>query len=191
MIHQSGGEVFCELLVARFARLVYNELTMIEQFEERRPYDADSGDITDTDVQEVQEDEIDPAYLHYRNLVDAIDDTTTPEQFESRVAELLTDADIHLFGERAASLIAQAILYPAVFAPFPAMFDSEGFAFVIDDLVAQAGLDTVDPDRINVLLLIARAAGVVDVTEDGRLFVPAKVHPKIVTLLEKLPDTEE
>ena len=50
---------------------------------------------------------------------------------------VLKAQDKAMFGENAASCVAQAIVYPAVFGPFPATFDTVAFGSVVDDVMAE------------------------------------------------------
>ncbi len=123
--------------------------------------------------------------LNSRSIIDFVTEQTTPAQFSDLVKQLVTTADTKLFGPSAHALIENALLYPAVFGPEPLTFDSEAYAAVIDDMVADLGLDAVDPDRIDRLLTISREAGIVDVDEEGRLLIPATTYHLIGLLLEK------
>ncbi len=103
-----------------------------------------------------------------------------------------------MFGENAASCVAQAIVYPAVFGPFPATFDTVAFGSVVDDVMAeQMKLPEKqrfpDTDRVARLLEISLEEGIIETQEDGRLFVPGHVHNIIFPILSKFDegDTEK
>lgn len=122
-------------------------------------------------------------------LMDKIGKKTTREEFENLVDGMVTDGDRRLFGPKAKDFIMQAILYPSVFAPAPATFASDAYAFVIDDVVSEGGYDemdrTVDPDRIDRLLTISLENGVVDMEESGRLSIPKEVQEVLEPILEQ------
>lgn len=102
-----------------------------------------------------------------------------------------------MFGKDAAGSVAQAIIYPAVFAPEPATFDTVAFGSVIDDIMAeQMKLPEPqrfpDTDRVARLLEISLEEGIVVLVDDGRLMVPIGVHYKIMPILAQYDegDTE-
>jgi hypothetical protein len=110
-------------------------------------------------------------------LVDVINPKMTKDSFEKLVSNLVTDADRKMFGEKVNDLVVQSILYPAVFAPYPATFGTDAYAFVIDDAVAASRFEgLIDTDRIDRLLTISLENGILEMNEDGRLVVPEGVQ---------------
>lgn len=124
-----------------------------------------------------------------KKIVDALTRTTTRDEFETLVDHLVTEDDTRLFGDKARDFIIQALLYPAVFAPAPATFDSVAYAAVIDDVVADGGyanMDrTVDPERIARLLAISLDNGIVEMQESGRVSMRPAVQELLMNILEQ------
>lgn len=134
--------------------------------------------------------------LESSKLLDKLSYNTSKQEFESLVGGVLTAQDKVMFGENAASCVAQAIIYPAAFAPFPATFDTAAFGSVVDDIMAeQMKLPEKqrfpDTDRVARLLEIAIEGEIIEMLENGRLLVPTRAYVKIRPILEKYDETQE
>ena len=130
-----------------------------------------------------------------RRLVDHLSGQTTKAEFQSLVGGLLTDQDRKIFGKNATNLVAQAIIYPAVFPPYPATLDTAAYGDVVDDVMAAQILSPEeekfpDTDRVARLLEISLEQGIVEMQQDGRLYVPKDVHKKIKSILLQYDDEE-
>lgn len=122
-------------------------------------------------------------------LIDILRPNTPKGSFELLVRNIITAEDMALFGDKARDLVAQSLLYPAVFASYPSTFDTEAYAFVIDDAAVAAGYDgLIDTDRINRLLWISLENGILEMHEDGRLGVPKGVTEIILPILKQYND---
>ncbi len=128
--------------------------------------------------------------IERKGLIDQLSAQTTKEEFELLVGGILTEGDRKMFGENAASAVAQAIIYPAAFAIYPATMDTVAYGSVIDDIMAeQMSLPEKerfpDIDRVARLLEISIEQGIVEMREDGRLYIPTQVHEKIYPILSQ------
>ena len=112
----------------------------------------------------------------------------TQEQVKALFTPLITPEERKILGPDAEELMISVLVSTSVFA-IGGDFDSEAFAAVCDDELAEhlantrdevgqnvSGLDyfevydeNVNPDRINALIEISKRAGILSILESGRL----------------------
>lgn len=125
-----------------------------------------------------------------RPIVEIITPQTTVAEFDSLVQGILTPEDQKLFGDKAAELVINSLLYMTSMTPYPATFDSEAFGFIVDSTLSDPN-EYCDPERIDRLLEIAREQGIVDAQENGRLFITQEVWDKISPILDRYSEAEK
>lgn len=69
-------------------------------------------------------------------FIDTLDPNMTKKDFMNAICHIATEDDKKNFGDDYEEQLANAVLYPAVFAPFPATFDSVAIAGIIDNVGA-------------------------------------------------------
>jgi hypothetical protein len=134
-----------------------------------------------------------------RSFVESLSSDMSKDDFMKAVKDIVVDEDRNVLGENCEEQIANAILYPAVFAPFPATFDSNAIAGIIDEVGASDLQKTQDPtldlehtdkiiNRTSLLLNRSIQLGVIEPDENGRFFIKPDVAKKLGTILEKFDE---
>lgn len=134
-------------------------------------------------------------------FVDSLSADMTKEQFIDALRGVITDDDRKIFGPNYEDQLIQLVLYPAVFAPFPATFDSNAIAGIVDDFGAadlkKTQNPTLDLEHTNTIIdrtmhVASRSVelGVLELNDEGRFFIRPEVANKLKPILDKFEEEE-
>lgn len=133
-------------------------------------------------------------------FVDTLNPDMDRDDFMSAIRTIVTDDDKKVLGENYEDQLAEAILYPAVFAPFPATFDSVAIAGIIDDVGSSDLQKNSDPvldleftntkvDRTAHLINRMLELGVIEPSEiTGRFHIKPEVVEKLTPILNQFEE---
>lgn len=133
-------------------------------------------------------------------FVDTLNPDMDQDDFMSAVRAIVTDDDRKVLGKNYEEQLAEAILYPAVFAPFPATFDSVAIAGIIDDVGSSDLEKNTNPvldmeftnakvDRTAHLINRMLELGVIEQSEKaGRFHVMPEIVAKLTPILSQFDE---
>lgn len=132
-------------------------------------------------------------------LINSLNPAMSPADFVKRVEESLTKEDEKVLGSGYKDQMVQAILYTAVFAPYPATFGTNALAGVVDDFGASDLEKTINSDidlehtdklinRTQHLVGRLMGFGVIEMDKEGKLFVKQEVVDKLMPILGRFEE---
>lgn len=133
-------------------------------------------------------------------FVDTLNADMNQDDFMSAIRNVVTEEDKKVLGENYVDQLAEAILYPTVFAPFPATFDSVAIAGIIDDVGSSDLEKNTNPvldleftntkvDRTAHLINRMTELGVIEPSElAGRFHIRPEVVAKLSPILNQFEE---
>lgn len=129
------------------------------------------------------------------SFLDAITTEMSKEEFVELASKEFTTEDKEIFGDDYQKQMLDVILYFSVFTPYPATFDSNTIAAVVDDIGSSNIQKTADPiidlehtetviKRTQHIIERAIRLGIIEINEDGRFYINQETVDKLLPMLE-------
>ena len=137
--------------------------------------------------------------IYKKTFVEAITPGISKDDFLKLALKQITEEDKEIFGDDYEKQMLNLMLYFSIFAPYPATFDSNAVAGIVDQMgssdlarVQDPSLDLEHTDNLirRNLHILERATelGIIEQNESGRFYIRQETADKLLPILEQFED---